>query len=131
MRRWVLLGALCLGAVGCGSHLDLAPGKPDSEVSVFHCNSVVMTRVDGQTPQGFFNSGWSEARLPPGVHDLTFTLGSGPNSATYGWNVRYPSEAGHHYTASGTGMSGLLVGGTHSWLTIKDDTTGAEMKLEH
>ena len=131
MKRSVLLCAIWFVAVGCGSHLDLAPDKPESEVSVFHCKSVLLTRVDQNTPKGFFNSGWSDVRMPPGDHDLSFELGNGPNSATYGWNLRHASEAGHHYTANGTGMSGLLVGGTHAWLTIKDDTTGAEMKVQH
>ena len=117
-----------LMGVGCAGKADFAAGKPDSEVSIFKCKGAVMSRLDDHTAGG---AGWNEVRMEPGDHDMTFVLNNGPNSGYYAWNVKYTSEAAHLYTASGFGASGLLVGGSHGWLTIKDETTGAEMKVEH
>ena|SRR5437764_330979 len=133
MTRNFITVAAILCITGCSAKIDLTGGKPDSDISIFRSKmSPGMTAVDGNKLKTAFMGGGNEVRLVAGEHDMHFELTSTANQYSWGahyeWNVRYATQTGHQYSANASYMSGLLI--NKSWLVIKDETSGVEMKIE-
>jgi hypothetical protein len=127
------LACLACLAGGCVTKVDLAPGKPDHEVSIFKsAMSPGLTRVNDDVIDGKMFAMGSEVRLPPGEHDMHLELNVAPTQNSGGahaeWNIRFATLTGHTYTANGSAVVGLFV--NKSSLTIRDDTSGVEMTIE-